>query len=104
MALILSNAECERDLQEADSLNQSIGPLGAWSQVALAVLPLPVHDGLVHHIVTVGVCAPSEPWALISILLVSEITMMVTVCMDKIKVLIVFNNRGQSLFKEIKFK
>ena len=61
-------------VQEADSLNQSVGPL---SQVTLAVLPLPVHDGLVHYVVTVIVRGPGEPWALVAILLVSEITMMV---------------------------
>ena len=86
MALILSNAECERDLQEADSLNQSIGPLRAWSQVAHAVLPIPVHDGLVHHVVSVSVRGPGKPWALVAILLVSEIIMIVTVCMEKMKV------------------
>ena len=74
----------ELHIQEADSLNQRVGPLGIWSQVALAVLPLPVHDSLVHHVVSDIVRTPGKPWALVSILLVSEITKMVTVCMDKV--------------------
>ena len=53
-----------------DSLYQSIGPL---SQAASVVRPtLPVHDGLVHHVLPV--LAPGQTWARVPVLLVPGMT------------------------------
>ena len=61
------NDEC-RD----DSLNQSIWPLKTLRQGGYAVIPVPVHDGPINHIGPVGVGSPGQPWALVSILLISK--------------------------------
>ena len=60
-----------------DSLNQSIWPLKTLRQGGYAVILVTVHNGPINHIVPVGVGGPGQPGALVSILLVSEMIIMI---------------------------